>query len=133
MSEMAERLITINIRKYLSMQPRTKRMRRAARYIKERASHYMKIDIDNVLISKELNNRIIKYYSRKMVPIKLSAKIDNGKAVLSEFSASKPAEQKPEGKPAAGKKPDSKGVKGKDISAAAQKAPSTTAAGNKKG
>lgn len=109
MSEMAERLITINIRKYLAMQPRTKRVKRAARYIRERAAHYMKMEESNVSISKDLNNRIVKYYSRKMVPIKLSAKIDNGKAVLNEFSADKPAAgPKPAEKAAAGKKQESK-------------------------
>lgn len=104
MSEMAERLITINIRKYLSRQPRTKRVKRAAGYISERASHYMKMDDGDVSISRELNNRIVKYYSRKMVPIKLRAKIENGKAVLDEFSVAKPGEQKPEKNGSANKK-----------------------------
>ncbi|MGC8537683.1 MAG: hypothetical protein ACP5MZ_01705 [Candidatus Micrarchaeia archaeon] len=119
---MAERLITINIRRYLAMQPRTKRVKRAARYVRERAAHYMKMDEGDVLISKELNNRIVKYYSRKMVPIKLSAKIDNGKAVLNEFSVEKPAaEQKPANKAAAGKKQGSKAAPAKGAAVAAQK------------
>ena len=128
MSEMAERLITINIRRYLAMQPRTKRVKRAARYIRERAAHYMKMDEGDVSISTELNNRIVKYYSKKMVPIKLSAKVDNGKAVLNEFSA---AEQKPAEKAAAGKKKDSKAATGKGAATATPK--QKTAAPEKKG
>ena len=132
MSEMAERLITINIRRYLAMQPRTKRVKRAARYIRERAAHYMKMDEGDVAISTELNNRIVKYYSKKMVPIKLSAKVDNGKAVLNEFSAAKTvAEQRPAEKAAAGKKQDSKAASGKGAAAATQK--QKTAAPEKKG
>ena len=132
MSEMAERLITINIRRYLAMQPRTKRVKRAARYVRERAAHYMKMDEGDVSISTELNNRIVKYYSKKMVPIKLSAKVDNGKAVLNEFSAAKAvAEQKPAEKAAAGKKQDSKAAAGKGAAAATQK--QKTAAPEKKG
>ncbi len=104
MSDMAERLITINIRRYLSRQPRTKRVKRAARYIRERASHYMKIDEENVKISKELNNRIVKFYSRRMVPVKLKAKIEDGKAVLNEFSAAKAEDTKPSAAGAAKKK-----------------------------
>jgi len=105
---MAERLITINIRRYLAMQPRTKRVKRAARYVRERAAHYMKMDPGNVTISKDLNNRLVKYYSKKMVPVKLSAKIDNGKAVLNEFSAAKPAEPKKEEKAGKGKQQEAK-------------------------
>ena len=132
MSEMAERLITISIRRYLAMQPRTKRVKRAARYIRERAAHYMKMDEGDVAISTELNNRIVKYYSKKMVPIKLSAKVDNGKAVLNEFSAAKAvAEQRPAEKAAAGKKQDSKAAAGKGAAAATQK--QKTAAPEKKG
>ncbi len=132
MSEMAERLITISIRRYLAMQPRTKRVKRAARYVRERAAHYMKMDEGDVSISTELNNRIVKYYSRKMVPIKLSAKVDNGKAVLNEFSAAKPAaEQKPAEKAAAGKKKDSKAATGKGAATATPK--QKTAAPEKKG
>ncbi len=132
MSEMAERLITISIRRYLAMQPRTKRVKRAARYIRERAAHYMKMDEGDVAISTELNNRIVKYYSRKMVPIKLSAKIDNGKAVLNEFSAAKTAaEQKPAEKASAGKKKDSKAAPSKGAAATEQK--QKTAAPEKKG
>ena len=125
-------MITINIRRYLAMQPRTKRVKRAARYVRERAAHYMKMDEGDVSISTELNNRIVKYYSRKMVPIKLSAKVDNGKAVLNEFSAAKPAaEQKPAEKAAAGKKKDSKAATGKGAATSTPK--QKTAAPEKKG
>ena len=79
-------LITINIRKYLVTQPRNKRARKAARYIRERVSHFTKTSIDNVRLSQELNSLIAKRISRKMVPVKLSVKIEEGKATAEPFS-----------------------------------------------
>ncbi len=72
---MAERLITINIRKYLSTQPRTKRPRKAARYIRERVAHYTKLKEENVKLSYKLNELIFKKYAKSMVPVKLRVKI----------------------------------------------------------
>jgi ribosomal protein L31E len=37
---MASRIITINMRKYLSTQPRTRRIKRSMRYLRERIAHY---------------------------------------------------------------------------------------------
>ena len=69
---MAERLITLNLRRYLVEQPVTKRQRKAISYIRERVAHYTKVDINNVKIDMPLSESVIKYYSRKMKPIKLS-------------------------------------------------------------
>ncbi len=82
---MADRLITIGIRKYLVKQPRTKRFKKAAGYIRNRVAHYTKLKEEDVKISRELNSRIMKHYSKSMVPVKLNVKIDGGKALVSEF------------------------------------------------
>ena len=75
MTTMAERLLTINIRKYLSTQPRTKRPRKAAQYIRERVAHYTKIKEENVKLSYKLNELIFKKYAKSMVKVKLRVKI----------------------------------------------------------
>jgi ribosomal protein L31E len=72
---MAERLITLNIRKYLVKQPRTKRARKAIRYIRERIAHYTKIDVENVKIGYDVNNMVFKHYAKYMTPIKLKVNI----------------------------------------------------------
>ncbi|MGC8572323.1 MAG: hypothetical protein ACP5RI_03645 [Candidatus Micrarchaeia archaeon] len=72
---MAERLITLNLRRYLVKQPRTKRARRAVRYIRERIAHYTKIDVENVKIGYDVNNMIFKHYAKYMTPIKLKVNI----------------------------------------------------------
>ena len=79
---MVERLITLNLRRYLVEQPVTKRQRKAVSYIRERVAHYTKIDIDNVKIDMPLSESVIKYYSRKMKPIKLSVDIKDGSAFV---------------------------------------------------
>lgn len=79
---MAERLITLNLRRYLVEQPVTKRQRKAINYIRERVAHYTKVDIDNVKIDMPLSESVIKYYSRKMKPIKLSIDLKDGNAFV---------------------------------------------------
>lgn len=74
---MTDRLLTINIRKYLVTQPRNKRARKMARYLRDRVAHYTKTDIANVRLSQELNTLILKYYAKRMVPVKLNIKIEN--------------------------------------------------------
>ncbi len=102
---MADRLITIGIRKYLVKQPRTKRFKKAAGYIRNRVAHYTKLREEDVKISKELNSRIMKHYSKTMVPVKLNVKIDGGKAMVSEFGvAAKKDAAVPETKAKGGRK-----------------------------
>ncbi|MFI5412508.1 MAG: hypothetical protein ACHQX1_01305 [Candidatus Micrarchaeales archaeon] len=82
---MVDRLMTINIRKYLVTQPRTKRARKAAKYIKERVAHYTKMDIENVKMSTDLNALIFKYYSRHLVPVKVRVKMGTDTADILPF------------------------------------------------
>ncbi len=94
---MAERLITINLRKYLVKQPRTKRARKASRYVRERIAHYTKLDPENVKIGYDLNNLIFKHYSRKMVPLKVRVKIGTDTADVLPYvegKAEAPKEEK---------------------------------------
>lgn len=86
---MAEILLTINMRKYLIRQGRNKRLRRAAGYVRERIAHYTKTQPENVVITQELNNAIVKRYSKSMLPLKLSIKLDGGKATASQFKEAK--------------------------------------------
>ena len=79
---MPERLITLNLRRYLVEQPVTKRQRKAINYIRERVAHYTKVNIDNVKIDMPLSESVIKYYSRKMKPIKLSIDLKDGNAFV---------------------------------------------------
>ena len=99
-------LLTINLRRYLVTQPRNKRKYKAIRYLRERISHYTKTDIENVLLSMELNSLVLKSAAKSMAPVKLTVKIDNGKATAEPFAAEK--EQQDKAKDAAKKeaKPD---------------------------
>jgi ribosomal protein L31E len=89
-------LLTINMRRYLVTQPRNKRKYKAIRYLRERISHYTKTDIDNVLLSQSLNSEVLKRVAKSMAPVRLTVKIDNGKATAEPFSTEK--EQKKEEK-----------------------------------
>jgi ribosomal protein L31E len=111
---MAGKLMTIGIRRYLVTQPRTKRARKAARYIRERIAHYTKVEIDNVKFGKDLNEAITKK-ANHMRPVKLNIDIDKGIVTASLFkeqaaqSAPKAAEQKKQpAKAAEGKEPQAK-------------------------
>lgn len=98
---MAERLLTLNMRKYLVAQPRTKRVKRAARYVKERVAHYTKTSYDNVKITRELNNEIVKRYARRMTPLRLRVSLENSVATVKLFAEEGKAAAKPEAKPKA--------------------------------
>ncbi len=96
---MTDRVLTINIRKYLVTQPRSKRARKAIKYIRERVAHYTKLSEDNVKMSQKLNNLVFKYYSRRMVPVKLNVKIGTDTAEVVPFEDNKPQPaQQPAGK-----------------------------------
>lgn len=113
MSDMANKLITISIRKYLVTQPRNKRMRKAARFIRERIAHYMKVDIDNVKFGRDLNNEITAH-SQRMKPVKLNIDIDKGIATATLFkeqAAQQKAPKASEQKQQASTKMESKDVK----------------------
>ncbi len=94
---MAEILLTINLRKFLIKQERNKRLRRTAGYVRDRIAHYTKTQPENVIISQALNNAIVKYYSKSMLPLKLSVKLEGGKATATQFKetgAAKPENAK---------------------------------------
>ncbi len=94
---MADRLLTINIRRYLVTQPRPKRARKAAKYIRDRVAHYTKLKPENVRLGQELNMLIFKHYSKSMVPMKLRVKIGTDTADVLPFSeeaAKKPDDTK---------------------------------------
>ncbi len=82
---MEAHVLTINMRRYLVGQPRTRRARKASRYFKERIAHYTKMQVENVKIDSDLNSMIIKYYSKYMKPIKASVRISDGVAKVVEF------------------------------------------------
>lgn len=81
---MTNKLLTIGIRRYLVTQPRNKRTRKAAYYIRERISHYMKIEMDKVRFGKDLNNAITAR-AKQMKPVKLNIEIDKGIAIATLF------------------------------------------------
>jgi len=101
MIDMANRLLTINIRKYLSTQPTIRRRNKAVRYIRDRVGHYTKTRVENVKLSQELNEMIFKVYSKKMTPVKLNISIENGIATAMPFQSMKKEEPKVVAKAAA--------------------------------
>jgi ribosomal protein L31E len=119
---MPERIITLNLRKYLVHQPRGKRRNKAVKYIRERVSHYTKVKQENVKISQQLNSLVITKYSRTMNPLKLNVKIGTDTADVFPFSeqvAKKPeADQKTKDKKLA--KEDGKKSKDQKQAAAPQ-------------
>ncbi|EET89798.1 MAG: hypothetical protein LVQ97_02615 [Candidatus Micrarchaeales archaeon] len=98
---MPEKLLTINIRKYLVTQPRVKRHRKAAAFIREAVAHYTKTDLDKVRLDPSLNTLIFKSHYRSMLPIKVTVTMDNGIAKvkpLSDKAAAQPEKTKKEEK-----------------------------------
>jgi ribosomal protein L31E len=92
MNDMADRLITINIRKYLATQPRTKRARKAVRYVRERVAHFTKMKPENIKLGYELNNLIFKEYSRSMRPLKVRVKMGTDTADVLPFKEEVPGQ-----------------------------------------
>lgn len=82
---MQNRLITINMRRYLVTQPRTKRSRKAIRFLVDRVAHLTKMKPENVRISMELNSLVMKRHSRKLTPIRVNVSIDNERATVTPF------------------------------------------------
>lgn len=82
---MQNRLITINLRKYLSKQPRGKRSNKAIKLLRGQVSRFVKIRPENVRISQELNALVFKRYSSRLTPIKVNVNIDNERATVTPF------------------------------------------------
>lgn len=83
---MVDKLITISIRNYLVERPVRRRPMKIAKYVRERVSHYMKIDQENVKLTGDLNILMIKKHAKSMLPLKLNVKIENGIATVSPFA-----------------------------------------------
>lgn len=88
---MADKLLTINLRKYLVKKPYWKRPLKISGYVRERVAHYTKTPEENVKLTGALNEAMIKSYARSMLPLKLNVKIDNGIATVSPFAQPKKA------------------------------------------
>lgn len=82
-------LLTVNIRKYLVGQPRTKRARKAVMYVRDRIAHFTKTEVENVRIDQELNRVIVKKYSKSMTPVRMNIKIEDGKALAEPLTQDK--------------------------------------------
>lgn len=124
---MATKILTLNIRKYLTVQPRTKRRARAVKFIRGRIAHFTKTPVGNVNISPELNNAIIKHYAKHMVPLKLNLNIDKGMITASPFSEQKAKEKQPSKAESA--KDGAKNAQGAAAQAAVASSPQSPAPG----
>jgi ribosomal protein L31E len=112
---MANKLLTISVRSYLVRQPRTKRMRKIAYYLRDRIAHYTKTDIDKVKFGRDLSNALTAH-AKRMTPLKLSIDVDKGITTATLFkeaqqvkAAPKQAEQKKQ--PAAAEKKEQQAKK----------------------
>jgi ribosomal protein L31E len=101
---MVDKLLTINLRNFLVKQPRRRRHMRISRYVRDRVSHYMKVDEEKVKLSGDLNILMIKRHARSMLPLKVNVKIENGMAMVSPFAQPKAAAQPATGAPKTEKK-----------------------------
>ncbi len=101
---MANRILTINLRRYLVTQPRNKRQKKATRYVRERIAHYTKVPEENVRLDMSLNSLIVKKHAKSMMPLKLDISIDGGKATAMPFAEKKVAADNSTAKPDAVKK-----------------------------
>lgn len=101
---MVDKLLTINLRNFLVKQSRRRRHMKISKYVRNRVSHYMKVDEENVKLSGNLNILMIKNHSKSMLPLKVNVKIENGIATVSPFGEAKaaaPAAQAKKGESAA--------------------------------
>ena len=84
---MASRLLTVSIRNYVNRQPRGKRRNRTVRYIREQIAHYTGMEVEQVKLDKKLNEKIVKFYSKSAVPVKMKLEIDKDKVIAAPFLA----------------------------------------------
>jgi ribosomal protein L31E len=86
---MVDKLLTINLRNYLVKQSRRRRHMKISKYVRNRVSHYMKVDEENVKLTGDLNIVMIKKHALTMLPLKVNVKIENGIATVSPFATKK--------------------------------------------
>ncbi len=84
---MANRLLTINVRKYLSKQPRRKRHMKLPKYIRYKVAQATNVRSSNIKISKELNSIMLKRYLHSMEPMKVNISIDKEIATVTHFES----------------------------------------------
>jgi ribosomal protein L31E len=82
---MPNKLITINIRKYLSTQPRTKRRNKAIKLLKAQVSRLAKVKPEDVRISQSLNSLVFKRYSKDLNLVKLNVSVEKDRATVTPF------------------------------------------------
>ena len=82
---MANRLLTINIRNYLVKQPRRKRPARIARYVRLKIAGAVKMKLESVKLTGELNEVMLKKHLHSMLPLKVSINVEKDKATASPF------------------------------------------------
>lgn len=107
---MANRLLTINVRKYLSKQPRRKRHMKLPKYIRYKVAQATNVRSSNIKISKELNSIMLKRYLHSMERMKVNISIDKEIATVTHFES----RAKPE---AAAKQQSGKSDEGKEVEA----------------
>jgi hypothetical protein len=106
---MANRLMTINLRRYLVNRPRRLRHKKAASYLRDRIAHYSKVDPEKVKISRELSEVLTKHHVKSMHPIRVNVSIDGGVATATPFKVAQPQAVTPTvAKVAEQKKPEEK-------------------------
>ncbi len=106
---MANRLITINLRRYLVNRPRRLRHKKAASYLRERVAHYSKVEPEKVKISRELSEVLTKHHVKSMHPIRVNVSIEGGVATVTPFKEQPaPAASAPVAKAADPKNPEEK-------------------------
>jgi ribosomal protein L31E len=116
---MASRLLTINIRNYLVKQPRRKRPARMPRYVRYKIARAVKMRLEDVRITKELNSLMLKRNLHSMMPLKVSISVEKDRATAMPFAekqaavkaAAQTGRQVRAGGPAAAQKQDVKGAK----------------------
>ena len=82
---MQNRFITINIRKYISTQPRGRRANKTVKLLRAQVSRLVRVKPENVRFSPGFNSLVFKSYSKLLTPIKLNVSIDNERATVTPF------------------------------------------------
>ena len=83
-----------------------------SKYVRNRVSHYMKVDEENVKLTGDLNILMIKRHAKSMLPLKVNVKIENGKATVSPFAQPKKEAARPQ-QPKAAAAPEAKSGRAK--------------------
>ena len=105
---MANRLITINLRRYLVNRPRRLRHKKAASYLRDGVAHYSKVNSERVKISRELSELLTKHHVKSMRPIRVNVSIEGGVATVTPFKEAQQTAAAPTATAPDAKKPEEK-------------------------